>query len=345
MRASSKLAVLFVALTGTSVHAATLIPVVPVPGSTSTFVEAINDENIIAGDYATADGSVHGFYGTLDGQYTTFDFDSVNEPGTQVRGINNQGDVTGVANLDQGNTLLLLEFERFANGSMTLITHHRAPLHGVPGGINSHGVFAAEDWHEDASADGYSGKNAKAKSKNEIELGFSASRVRPRAVTNSGDIVGYFRATKGYEGFLQHDGTATVIDYPDVNALATLLQGANSSGVVSGIWEDQDFNEFAFYYNVASATFTPITIPGFPLSTTGGVNRAGLIALNGFSSDFSQSAPYVFCPKKRSNCPAGGTEIADAKPVRMPAGGIAHRDLQRAPKPLTPAHAAALSRQ
>lgn len=343
MRTSSKLAALFAVLTASSAHAATLIPVPPVPGSILTIVSGINDDNIIVGSYETADGIEHGFYGTLDGQYTTFDFDAVNDSGTSVRDIDNKGNMTGTANLTQLNTVDLVEFERFANGSMKLITDHGTLVHGVSGGISPKGTFAAEDWHADNTVDGFVGKNAKIKS--QVDLGFTTTRTRPRDVTNSGDIVGYFKGTSGgFQGFLLHGGTTTVINNPDVNAVQTELEGVNAGGTITGFWYDSDFDQFAFTYDEKKATFTPITIPGFPNTSADGVNSAGLIAVQGYSSDFFDTAPYIYCPNKKSKCPAGGTEIADAKPVRMPAG-IMHRVPQGAPKPLTAAHAAALSRQ
>src|ERR1700739_756932 len=101
---SSKLAILFAALLATaSAQAATLIPVPAVPGSVYTIVLSINDNNVISGYYEPAEGGIHAFYGTLEGSYTTFDFDNVNDPGTEARGINNKGDIVGIANEVQGN--------------------------------------------------------------------------------------------------------------------------------------------------------------------------------------------------------------------------------------------------
>ena len=344
MRRSSKLAVLLAVLTASSARAATLIPVVPVPGSTVTAVNAINDNNIIVGTYEMADGIEHGFYGTLAGDYTTFDFDAINDSGTVVRDIDNRGDMTGTANLTQQDTLNLVEFERFANGSMKLIETRHKPLHGVAGGISpKKGTFAAENWNEDLTTDGFLGRRANAKT--ELELGFTATKVRPRDVADSGDVVGYYKTTGGYQGFLLRGGTVTTLNYPDANAASTLPQGVNPGQMITGYWQDADFNEFAFIYDEKKATYTPITVPGFPNSTADGINRAGLIAVQGYSSDFTATAAYIYCPKKKSKCPAGGAEIADAKPVRVPAGGIVRRVPPGAPKPLTPAHAAVLLRQ
>jgi hypothetical protein len=316
MRTSLKIAVLLAALPGiASVQAATLIPVPAVPGSVYTAVQSINDDNVISGYYEPAEGGIHAFYGTLEGNYTTFDFDSVNYPGTEARGINNKGEIVGIANEIQGNLVAVVEFERFANGTMKVITNGGTPLAGIAGGINTKGVFAVEDWHADSSADGFTGKKAKAKDM--VDLGFTAVRVRPRGVTVSGDVIGYTKVTSstGYQGFILHDGSTTLINYPDENATQTLLEGVNSKGIMPGLWNDADGDEFAFYYDANKTTFTPITVPGYPLSAAGGVNSAGLIAIQGYSADFSQTVSYIYCPKKPSKCPAGGFEIADPKPV------------------------------
>lgn len=61
-------------------HAGVLVPLPKVPGSDNTYAIAINNNNVIAGRYVTADGLNHGFFGTLDGNYTTFD-----APGTSYR--------------------------------------------------------------------------------------------------------------------------------------------------------------------------------------------------------------------------------------------------------------------
>src|SRR5690349_20334281 len=79
-----------------SASAAVLVPVPAAPNSTVTTVFAINDENQIAGSYVGAnDGIEHGLFGTLDGNYTSFDAGS---GGTEARGLANNGDIVGFSN-------------------------------------------------------------------------------------------------------------------------------------------------------------------------------------------------------------------------------------------------------
>lgn len=340
----SKLAILLAALLGTaSAQAATFIPVPAVPGSVYTVVQSINDDNVVSGYYEATAGGVHAFYGTLDGNYTTFDFDSVNYPGTEANGINNKGEIVGIANYAAGDPSDVVEFERDVNGTMSRITYQGTPIGGIVGGINSKGVFAAENRDEEGNITGYTGKKANAT--NTVDLGFTAVRVRPRGVTPSGDVVGYTLVTNGsgYQGFILHDGTTTLINYPDESAVATLFEGVNSKGIVTGIWNDADADEFAFSYDSVNATFKRIRVPHFPLSVAGGVNTAGLIAVEGYNFNFSAMAPYIYCPKRAAKCPAGGVEVADEKPVAMISGYKPHAVLD--PNALTPPKAKFLSRQ
>ena len=348
MRTASILSVLFAALMeAPSAHAATLIPVPPVPGSTATYVADINDHNVITGDYVNADGTTHGFFGTLDGNYTTFDFNEGAYPGSEPRAINNQGNIVGIGNVD--NATATSDFVQFwlnevAGGAVAFIHKRRGTLSaGIVGGNISNNLFVTENWNPDNTVDGFTGKSSKMK--RQIDLGFSALQVRPRDLTASGDIIGYTKIdnTTGYQGFILHDGATTLINYPDETAADTLLEGMNSRGVITGFWEDANFDQFAFIYDSGSATFRPITIPGYPQSGAGGVNTAGLIAVQGYSQDLSQTQAYIYCSKKPDKCPSGGFEIADPKPVAMLPGFKPHAVPNTAA--LTPLKAKRLMRQ
>ena len=57
-----------------SASAAVLIPVPAVPNSTATTLFGINDDNVIAGSFIGSNDRIeHSFFGSLDGNYTTFD--------------------------------------------------------------------------------------------------------------------------------------------------------------------------------------------------------------------------------------------------------------------------------
>src|SRR5262249_29843098 len=64
-----------------------------VPGVTFTAAKAINDSGVIAGDYVTADGHLHGFVRDAAGNFTSIDFpDSIR---TTVTALNDSGQVAG----------------------------------------------------------------------------------------------------------------------------------------------------------------------------------------------------------------------------------------------------------
>src|SRR5689334_13675535 len=83
----------------TSAAAATLVPVPDVPNSKKPAVYARSDSSGVAGSYIGDDGIEHAFFGTLVGNYTTFE---AGAGGSQARGINNAGYITGSFNSQGG---------------------------------------------------------------------------------------------------------------------------------------------------------------------------------------------------------------------------------------------------
>ena len=102
-----------------SASAAVLIPVPAVPNSSATTVFGINDNNVVAGSFIGAkDGLEHSFFGTLDGNYTTFD---VGTGGSEARDINNQDVIVGFSNSQNGFTSDQPAFERKPNGMLLTV--------------------------------------------------------------------------------------------------------------------------------------------------------------------------------------------------------------------------------
>ena len=75
-------------------NAATLVTVTPPDGAAATTVFGINNHGVIAGSYVDANGVEHGFFGPLNGTYTTFDLGGT-ATGTEPRALNDGGDITG----------------------------------------------------------------------------------------------------------------------------------------------------------------------------------------------------------------------------------------------------------
>ena len=148
-----------------------LIPIAPVQGSTYTSVTGINDSNIIVGSYGTADGAQHGFFGSLDGQYTSFDAGRL---WTQSGDINNAGYIVGAT--------VKGAFERYPDGSIHILKFEHAPLVGEAYGINGKGVFVGTGFDNDGGRHAFYAKSAKYKGEVEIP---GQSGVEPRGINDA----------------------------------------------------------------------------------------------------------------------------------------------------------------
>lgn len=296
--------------------AATLIPVPPVPGSDYTIASAINDNNVITGVYATSDGVLHGFLGTLDGNYTTFD-----EPGgdTEGRGINNAGIVMGFAAIGVGGDAPI---ERFADGSIVAVTKDGAPLgFGIAGGINKKGIFVASGYDENfVDYLSFYGKNA-AYTQAIAPPGFGSPH--PRGINDSKDVTGFYAGGDGLDhGFVVKSGTASTLDYPDPGSTGTFLYGIDNNGTIAGDWSDSNQQLHSFTYDPSTSQFTLLErkhVKGGKFAQVlGGINNEGLIAVNFYAAGGS----FIYCPRKPSKCPAGGIDIGPSNTV--PARTVSH---------------------
>jgi hypothetical protein len=117
-------------------HAATLVTVTPPDGAVATIVFGINKHNVIAGSYVDASGVEHGFFGPLNGTYTTFDYGGTSI-GTEPRALNDDGDITGFA--ADPSFAVGTEFLREADGTVLTFAKDGAPLDGVAQGITKKG--------------------------------------------------------------------------------------------------------------------------------------------------------------------------------------------------------------
>jgi hypothetical protein len=248
--------------------AGTLIPVPAVPGSTSTSVSGINDRNIIAGEYDTPDGGTHGYFGTLDGQYTGFDGPA---GWTIVAGINNAGYITVLSNYQTEDCRFIgCEYIRNPNGSFAAIEKVGTRLDGIPGGITAHQRFVGWYFAGDGSGVyGYYGRGTKYLS--DLTLPFETNITMPRDVNKNGMVVGQFSdpTTRDYIAFIVKDGVASAIEYPDPTVTDTWFSGVNRGGMVSGFWQDQAGSVRAFLYDPVAIAFSPIDVAGATSVTAG----------------------------------------------------------------------------
>lgn len=306
------------AILSTPSDAATLIPV-PLPaGATGAAVYDINDNNVVTGFYVTSDNVQHGFFGTLDGQYTTFDAGGPNY--TNGRGINNAGVIMGITDDGKGDAL---PFERATDGTITFVTTAggQSMAQGVAGGINRQGTFVASGWNSDFSQyNGFFGKNA-AFTK---AINLSEGKTFPRDVNDHKDVVGFYLSPSDqeYHGFMLKKGVVTTIDYPDDRSTGTTLYGVNNSGLISGGWSDAKGLPYGFIYDPSTGMFTSLHEPHVKhgkFAQAFGINDAGLVAVNFVAAD----GPFIYCPRKPSKCPSGGFEIRE-KSVKAIAGAARH---------------------
>jgi hypothetical protein len=298
---------------------AQLIPIVPFPGATSTTVFGIaDDNNTITGSYIDGDGFTHGFYGTLDGNYTEFNFGDSDF--TQARGIDGSGTlIAGFSNND-GNHCDLQEFEYdLGAGKLKAIKKGNKALNGEAQAINSKGEFAGDycDTGGSGTIFGYLGQKFKWKS--DVTTPFDSGFTGERGVNKKGTVVGfYINSDSGSQiGTLIQGGTTSQVTYPDQSEVSTALEGINDSGLASGQWGDSNGIVHGFSYDSSSSTFVEIDDPNATQFTqTWGVNKAGLIAV---SSDFGS---YIYCTLKKSKCPTTGAAAieVDVKTVHVAPG-------------------------
>jgi hypothetical protein len=298
---------------------ATLIPVVPVPGSVETDIHGINDDNIIVGTYFTPDDVAHGFFGTLDGQYTTFDYGN-GSTATNAFEINDQGYVTGWAKAP--GFQYGYAFIRNPDGSFVTIKRNGTPVDGFMNGVlTKKGEFVGSYWDAANSVlKGYYGK--KGKYVRDLTLPFDTIWTAPRGSDDSETvIVGDYQLNENQQsGWLLKGGVVSTINYPDPNAATTLLWDINGKGLATGFWRDASRNFHPFMLDTRTSTFTQVDVHGAVFQQMLGINSAGFIAVD------TDVGSFVYCPKARKKCPGNGTEISVKEGVHVAPGQFLNYD-------------------
>lgn len=292
--------------------AAEFVKLNSIPGSTSTStsVFGINDENVIVGGYvASKDGREHAFFGPANGNYRTFEFGG---GGSEARGINNAGYITGVANTDNGDFSSEPMFERRPNGKILQITRKGAPLFGLVQGINnSQNKFAGGYWDKstpDFKADGFLGSNGRWQS--HVYVSAPTQSLKAFGINSRDVTVGYYISGSGH-GFVRMGKNWSSIDYP--GAAGTQLMDVNDKGSAIGQWLDDANQAHSFVLDIAANTFTDILITGANSVEAWGINSAGAVVVN------TDAGPYVWCERQRA-CPQGRTASVDAPVHFVPTG-------------------------
>ncbi|MBV9571194.1 MAG: hypothetical protein JO056_08130 [Alphaproteobacteria bacterium] len=282
-----------------------LVPIPPVPGSTSMGAAGINDLNQIAGTFGTSDNLYHGFVGDLNGNYVTFD---ASAGGTSVHALNNNGYVTGGA-FDNPDDFVGKAFVRKPNGAIKLITKDGSAFDGYGDGITNKAVFVGSIYQfaDSRISDllyelGYYGKGHAYQA--DLVLPFNTYQTRPRGINRYGEVIGYYtdvdHAVNGSyptSGFVLKNGVATRVVYPDPNAFYVFLNGLNDKGKIVGAWLHVDQTpQHAFVYDFERNRFKLIDVPGETRVTASGINNSGVVTVS------AGGKAYIYCPKKKT-CP------------------------------------------
>jgi hypothetical protein len=301
----------------TAANAATLIPVTQFPGGTLTDPFGINNKNVIAGSYSDASAKQHGFYGKLNGTYTSFDYSlNADATETQARALNDTGDITGYALAS--SKLVGYEWE-LASGTMFTINDKRGkPLDGLAQQIDNRGEFTGSYQTSTKGPFAYTGKTWALKKT--LALQFGGTSMAGRGLNKAGDIVGWFKDTNQVQhGFTFIGGTYTQVDYPGGQTV-TVLEGINDSGLIIGQYTDTNGVIHAFELT-STGKFKEIKVPNAVSFTQAfGVNNAGWVTL------LSDQGSFVYCPGTAAQCkPAGavaGIEVADGRTINKPGGSF-----------------------
>ena len=279
-----------------SVQAAVLVPVPAAPDSTVTTVFGINDLYMISGSYiGKNDGIEHAFFGTLAGDYTSFD---AGDGGSEARAFNNNGRIVGFSNSQNGTTADQPIFERMPNGKILTLNGVFGRAQGLDDTKNR---FAGTRWDfNNHQAVAFIGQHGKYKKDVRIPEVHQASEAN--GINSYGVVVGdYFRPPT--HGFIGSGNKLQTVDYPSDQAAGTAMEGINDVGQAVGQWVDTGGNTHSFLLDIATDTFTDIIVPGAANVYAWNINNQGGVAV---SSDVGS---FVWCKKARQ-CPSGGVALA-----------------------------------
>jgi hypothetical protein len=300
------------ALALTSVQAGVLLSVPNYPGAIATYIRAINDKNVVTGYYTSSDGNSHGFVGTLDGNYTSFD---ASANGTMPLGIDNAGYITISTNYAADCPISGCAYIRAPGGAISEIHKGKHVLDSVVQGILNKDRFVG-DYALDGEAPnvnptfhGYYGRGDRYRAS--ITLPFTTTQTRPRGINRAGTIVGFYSEIGNgtFPGFVLQDGVATTVAYPDDNAWQVYLESINDKGMVAGSWVDYALTmENAFLFDTTQNTFAAITVPRGKYVLANSINNKGVIAIS------TEKSSYIYCLKK-SACPAAGRKAVEESTV------------------------------
>jgi hypothetical protein len=278
---------------------------VALPNASATQLFAINDKNMLTGQYTDSSGNVHGFLANFKGTKVT----NIDDPSgdTQPRDLNNLNWVTG---FDAG---AFAPWEVNKKGTLNAITKDGTDLDQVAQGINQKANFVGDYTNTQTNLySGYIGKDAKWRK--DIDLSsIQNGGYAGRAIDNAGDVAGwYYDPSTGLQrGYLLPAGskTATLIDYP--SATYTVVEGMNNNGIIVGQWEDSSGNIHGWYYTVSTGKFVSLDAPGATITQTWNINDNNVIA-----ASTTTAGSFIYC---MSTCPKEAAHVNNPPKYMAPA--------------------------
>jgi hypothetical protein len=120
--------------------------------------------------------------------------------------------------------------------------------------------------------------------------------VIPQAILNNGAVLGEYRAPTGHtEGFVFAQGTFTPIVGAVGQEMPELVEalGANEAGVVVGTYRSSDGQFHGFRYDIPTAAFTTVDVPGGRDTLLLGINGGGVLVAEYTAPDNTRHAVRV----------------------------------------------------
>jgi hypothetical protein len=278
-----QLALLMTAASATIAAEPASITSFDIPGATSYFVAAINDEGVVAGTWFAADGSDLGFVRYPDGHIDTPIVDPNDNSGvTVLRAINDEGVIAGFYGANASNGFLLTE------GKFRTVAFPGA-LSTAVRGVNNLGDVSGTYSIVDLNAD---------------EFGFIIPRRGPAisfklpdptaggivvgGINDLRQLVGYYtNAASTLVGFLrQPSGQFVSVIVP--GAISTQVYGINDCGIMVGVWGDGS-TAHGFYGRPGN--LHSIDLPGAVATFSQGINNEGRIVGRYATAD---GVPHAF---------------------------------------------------
>jgi len=198
--------------------------------------------------------------------YITLD-DPLETNGTDVRGINDAGQIVGDYRLGpfQGVHGFI-----YSGGAYTTIDDPLGGEDTIPYGINNTGQIVGQYAGFDGQTHGFLYSDG---TYTTLDDPLSDAHTQAIGIDDAGDIVGNY-TSGGWHGFIDTGGTYTTIDDP--LGTGTFIQGINGTGEIVGDYTGADGGTHGFLYN--AGTYTTLDDPlGVNGTNAQGINDAGEI--------------------------------------------------------------------